>query len=376
MSEPLDHVIALLYEAVLDPSLNQLALDELKSVIGADTSLQHVTAAQGSPGFTVSTNVDPEAALRYQSYYASVDPWLAKVPADEAPGIVHHAQLIPMPAFELSEFYHDFLRPQDLYWGVTALIESSAAGISYVSAMRSRGAGDFAANEVRTLERLLPHLRTCIGLRRRLQLDETRRMLLEEALNSLQVAVLLVDGAARVLFYNASAEQALASCREVRIVDGYLRARRTADDRRLQALLTCATVPEELHARKSGALRLQPAKEGKPFDMLVAPFRETGALAGVGRPAAIVLFAGQNLPSDHRSLLLHQLFGYTPAEAECALRLAEGLSVSEIAEANGVATSTVRAHVRSLLSKSGVHRQGALIALIHRRLASVGVLLG
>lgn len=63
---------------------------------------------------------------------------------------------------------------------------------------------------------------------------------------------------------------------------------------------------------------------------------------------------------------LHRLFGLTDAEAQITVQLATGASLETIAEARGVSVDTVRAQVRSVFKKTGIHRQGELICAVGR----------
>nr|WP_227464175.1 helix-turn-helix transcriptional regulator [Nocardioides lijunqiniae] len=56
----------------------------------------------------------------------------------------------------------------------------------------------------------------------------------------------------------------------------------------------------------------------------------------------------------------------TPRECEVLFQLRLGRSVREIAQLHGVAHSTVRSQVRSVLQKLGVSRQLAATALLDR----------
>ena len=94
---------------------------------------------------------------------------------------------------------------------------------------------------------------------------------------------------------------------------------------------------------------------------LPAPIRR--ALAGDlgGETAALVLlFPGetsQRLAID----VVQKGFGLTPAEARLAIRLKDGLSISEAAEAIGVSVNTARNQLRSIFQKIGVNRQSELV---------------
>src|SRR5574338_89390 len=63
---------------------------------------------------------------------------------------------------------------------------------------------------------------------------------------------------------------------------------------------------------------------------------------------------------------LQRLFGLTPAEAEMTALLAQGRSLEAIAAARGVRVDTVRAQLRTVFRKTGMHRQGELASAVGR----------
>jgi DNA-binding CsgD family transcriptional regulator len=57
--------------------------------------------------------------------------------------------------------------------------------------------------------------------------------------------------------------------------------------------------------------------------------------------------------------------GLTPAETDVALRLAEGKTAEVIAKARAVEIGTVRAQIKTILSKVGLNRQAELAARLN-----------
>lgn len=67
---------------------------------------------------------------------------------------------------------------------------------------------------------------------------------------------------------------------------------------------------------------------------------------------------------------LQRLFGLSAAEAQVTIRLASGSSLEHIAQARGVTIDTVRAQMRSIFHKTGIHRQGELICAVGKLAAN------
>jgi len=66
-----------------------------------------------------------------------------------------------------------------------------------------------------------------------------------------------------------------------------------------------------------------------------------------------------------------QTFGLTPAEAEVAIGIAAGRTLAQIAAERGVKVGTVRAHSKTVFSKTQTRGQAELTGLL-TRLAFLG----
>ena len=88
--------------------------------------------------------------------------------------------------------------------------------------------------------------------------------------------------------------------------------------------------------------------------------------------SGVLLLTPLTLPDAPPVDLVQSLFDLTPAEARVARGLTAGQSAGQIAEASGVALSTVRTHVRGVLEKTGCKRQVEVVALLGGIVAPLG----
>lgn len=89
----------------------------------------------------------------------------------------------------------------------------------------------------------------------------------------------------------------------------------------------------------------------------------------MGASGALLLVKDPSRAALPRATILRQVFGLTPAEAHLTEALAAGRSIEEIGEQRTISRATLRVQLRSVMSKTGVRRQGELIALVHRSAA-------
>jgi DNA-binding CsgD family transcriptional regulator len=103
-------------------------------------------------------------------------------------------------------------------------------------------------------------------------------------------------------------------------------------------------------------------------EMNVSPLRHEsdGASPVAVSALALVVITRPRPDGDRIAPRVRRLFGLTDAEFRVMAALTLGQTVEQVAAAHGVRVSTVRAQVRSIFEKTGVHRQAELVRLALR----------
>ena len=210
---------------------------------------------------------------------------------------------------------------------------------------------------------LIPHLRNAFLTRRRLMALESRVLDLENALDQLKTALVLVDGTGKCLMVNRAAQQ-ICDKREGLFIRGRnLAARNGRENSCLQKIIAKAISAGMGKTPAHGGALLVSRDQRRPLQVMAAPF--TSDRTGAPKEAvAIVFIADPDMPSCLASEVLRELYGLTPAETSLAMSLFEGNSLSEAADRIGVGRETVRTQVKSVLQKTGTQRQSELIRLL------------
>lgn len=108
-------------------------------------------------------------------------------------------------------------------------------------------------------------------------------------------------------------------------------------------------------AEPSGPLRIE--REGRgTLRVRVVSLSPRG-----GQRAALFVSELADAPSVAEIM---ERFGTTPTESKVAQRMARGVRLEAIARDMGIAVHTVRGHLKQVFSKTGVHRQAELVALL------------
>jgi DNA-binding NarL/FixJ family response regulator len=179
------------------------------------------------------------------------------------------------------------------------------------------------------------------------------------SLDRLGVTAFIVNASGTVHQQNNSARNLLAGDEAISVANSHLRFSDPALNATLESALRKATQA----ARRSS---LFPVRAGKNevYEVNVSPLQPAGdnERAPV-LPLALVVIARPRPDAERIARRVRRLYGLTEAEARVVSALTLGETVEQIAVAHGVRVSTVRAQVRSIFEKTGVHRQTDLVRL-------------
>jgi DNA-binding NarL/FixJ family response regulator len=180
-----------------------------------------------------------------------------------------------------------------------------------------------------------------------------------ESLDRLGVTAFVVNGNGAVHQLNESARRLLDGDESVSMVSRRLRLSDPALNATLEAALRRATQPTRRFS-------LFPVRAGKNevYEVNVSPLEATGKRESApALPLALVVIARPRPDAERIARRMRRLYALTEAEARVAAALTLGETVEQIALAHDVRVSTVRAQVRSIFEKTGVHRQIDLVRL-------------
>jgi DNA-binding CsgD family transcriptional regulator len=243
--------------------------------------------------------------------------------------------------------YQEFFIPRE-----TAFVLGSRLSLGevevYISTERTERQGPATAAQRGLFKALFPPLSA--ALRAHSRLDARSVELALSALDKLDMAVVACDLSGRMIALSASAEALLADGAMIVCRRGRLAAVTLESDQRLQRALAeqCALVADARTAADPVVLTSVDGRQSIVADVLRIP---AGRQVMCG--SVMVVFGA---PRRRERNLLSKL-GLTPAETEVARWLADGLSVSEIAERRGSGLETVRTHTKAVYAKLGVRRR-------------------
>lgn len=307
---------------------------------------------------------EPAAIQAYAAHFSAINPWtrdMARLPQ----GHIHSTEM-RAPEAELlrTEFYNDWLKPQDLHSGGGCTVLKDAGRMMIFSFLKPKGVESVTEAEFDLMGELLPHFQRAAQLRRQFAQVELKSGWVTQALDSFSTGMVLLGPSRRVIFMNRAAADLIRGARSLRISPtGELHASRSSDNIQLAKLIEGA---ERTADRKGlgagGTVTISGIEDEPAIAVLVAPFSPCVDVPEHRGPYVTIFVAVQGHQSAPKLDLLAALYGLTKAEVQVLCKLVGGMPVHAIASAHRVSVNTVRNQVQKLLEKTGTHRQSDLVA--------------
>lgn len=343
------------------------ALNALADACGAERGELIGVGADRAVPFNWMTRFDP-AGLQEFVVLRGGDPqinprvWMGlRAPILEA---WHDVQCSNDAELRRNFVYADYCRRYEIPYGSQTTLLRDDGMLIGLAVLRSEARGVPQAEDRRAFEVLAPQVRAAV--RTQMALEGQGAALAAGALETLGIAAFVCDGSGRVRALTPAAEESLGRG-VVRLRQGRLGAARDEDTRALEVALAAAV--RGLAAPGDRPLRTLVLRDPEAplsvevVDVVTLPARP---FAFGFEPRALVTVRGARREDPNLSEVLKLAFALTPAEADIAVRLADGESREAIAQARGASVETVRSQVKSLFGKLGVSRAGELSARLTR----------
>jgi len=308
-----------------------------------------------------ASGCNSEFVRSYALQHARQNPWLSQECNYRPPGKIHLGDhLVPPSELAKTEFYTNWLQPQDLHHRLCAVLSRDRATAVFLEVMRPRKQGRFDQDDIESCRLLLPHLQRMLRMHHRIVELEIERDAALRALDCLPWGVVLVNSHGNRLAANRRAEALLQAGDGMMVYGDTLRATLPDEAARLDRLLS--SVLDRTSA--GGALSLTRPSEAHPLSVRVVPLRNKPEVPGDRVQAAAIFVSDPNMRLDNNEQHLRELYALTAVEARLAVWLLQGKSVEEAAAAMGVTVNTARAYLKRIFNKTGVRRQSALMRLL------------
>ena len=365
-AEQLSALIGDIYDAALDPALWPQVLPKSAQFVGGPAaSLFSKDAARKSGDYAYDCGIDPHYRQLYFDKYIKLDPLTIGHFYAEVEEPVAVADIMSYAEFLETRAYQEWGRPQGLVDVLNVALDKTATSAAMYCVFRHERDGQVDDEMRRRMRLIVPHLRRAVLIGRVIELKTAEADSLADAVDGISAGMFLVDASARIVHTNASGHAMLAQGSLLRVVGGKLAPNDASAEQALIEVYAMAERGDAAVGVKGIAVPLI-ALDGERYVAHVLPLT-SGARrrAGSTYAAAAAVFvhkAALNAPSPQEVIGKH--YKLTPTELRVLLAVMQVGGVPEVAEALGIAESTVRTHLLRLFAKTGAKRQSDLIKLV------------
>lgn len=367
------HFVDLVYEAAERPDKWREVYAQLAGAVGVKSV--HMLAFDKSAGtltYSDGANLPVEGELAYMHHYRLIDPRMPIMRGSGEGNWTHFPEMLDEEVFATHPVYQEFLVPYDRhYTSACNLVDTPQATVLF-SVLSGRAEGPMSREAREFLDRLKPHLQRACRISLRTFVYSSQALVGHLLVDRLRQPVFLMSANGDVIHVNAAGRELMASTTVVHVSEGKLRlpqphlATLLQRCREMEQSMKVAGPSDSrafIEASQFRSLHIAGGRDAAyAFYTMLSPQREMGAF-GL-RPIVMLLFYHPDSAPAIDASLLYAVFGLTPAESRIATMLAEGLSLKEIATAQGTQHDTVRKQLRSIYQKTSTNRQPELIRLL------------
>ena len=367
-----ERILASLYEAMLDdaqwPATSAL-IDEACGLLGNALLVRDGPQDAGQvPFFGLYYRGERRAdwEREYLTVYHPIDECVPRSQQQSDSRLVHLTDLYTPEELKTSRTYNEILAQGNAQDSVNVRLDGPSGSHIHWRLWRLGepvAPGGWEAPQLALLKGLLPHIRQFVRVRQALVGAAARGAAMTELLNTSRMGVIHLNRHGRIMETNDRAQAILHRRDGMADRDGFLRARTSDDQARLERLLAGA-LPTSGVAAVSGSMTVRRPSALLPFVVHVNPVGSQQPDFGAQQVAVLVLIVEPGRPPRIDPGLVAEVFGFTLAESQVAVWVAEGQTVRQIVEATGRTESTIRYHLNQMSQKQGLSRQADVVRLV------------
>ncbi len=362
VDEDFSQLLGTLYEGPLQQPPWQTFLASVRELLGAGlVTLLLRPPSEEHQAVMLADGGSLSAMQSYNEGQFVLDPFVNLPPGE----VITLHEFLSTESLLASDFYRIIMEPQGWYDFLGLDLREEGELDVRFRVGRHHGAQPFGEHEKELLRALQPHLERAIRLHTRISRSEQERAVYAGAVEKLAVATIILDEQGRVLSSNDTANALLQGCDGITLREERLALLQKDANAELVTLLQEVMQSRE-QAQPTAARAMQVARgdERPDLGLVARAVPRTEGAEGRGIPSVAIFISDPLQVAEPPLQVISRLFGFTPAEANLAMLLANGLTLDEASAELAVSRNTARTHLRAVFAKTGVTRQTGLVRLI------------
>jgi DNA-binding CsgD family transcriptional regulator len=347
-----------IYDAALDAARWSDILPKVADFVGGQAALLSQDAVSGYGGALYHAGIDAHHLRLYTRTYRELDPAMLFVLAEGQ--VASISGIVPVDELREALFYREWMRPQGWIDAATAVLERTATRCTKLSIIRSEAQGIVDAEMRQRMQLITTHMRRVVMIGNMSDPGRAEAAMFADILDGFTAAVIVVDATARVIHANTAGRGILHDGDVLSIAGGRL----VASDMQVNQTLREAFGGEAAEVGKSIAVPLMACNGGRKVAH-VLPLSPGTRHAGVALAAAAAVFVRNAvLETPSTPDVIADIYRLTRTELRVLLAIVSVGGVPRVAQALGIAESTVKTHLGNLFEKTGATRQTDLVKLV------------
>jgi len=366
-AELLSSLIGDIYDTTFDRSLWPATLKKIAEFVQGTSAAVFWNDATGNGGdvYLEDGGIDPTYRKLYFEKYLKLNPVTTPRFFAQAEEPVSTGDLVPYDEFLTTRFYREWAQPQGLVDFASITLERSTTKSAMFGVFRHERQGLVDEDMRRRMLLLGPHIRRAVLIAKVFSLKEAEAAMFSQTLDGLRAAIFLVDAKGRLVHANAAGHFLIGEADVLRVAAGKLVAGEPQIDANLQDIFLAASKGDAAIGGTGIALPLI-GKGGERHVAHVLPLT-SGARHGArsNHAASAAVFVHKSVieaPSPPE--VIAKAYKLTMTELRVLLAIVDIGGVPEVAEALGIAATTVKTHLGHVFEKTGTNRQADLAKLV------------
>lgn len=354
-----DELIDFIYATLLGEASWQQFLDKLAAGIpnGKAVMAMHGITSPEEGYVPLSAGFDAAAIETYNAHYAALNLWQPPLIRHRVGTGVIDNDLFPREELIKSEFYHDYLLPNEIQVAAAVKIGSDRRYSFSVATLSVQTDLQLKQNMADRLSRLGPHLKRAFDYYKKGQSNRAMIELGASLFDAIDIGVIVIGDGAFIKTISAVGQAMLAKTSPVHISPlGRVRFR----DTQLQAVL------DGMLARTYAGPKGVSLFSHETKLTLIRIKKDHISLYFEG-PTVMVLMEQLGRGAAFDPQLVSLVYGLTKAETRALSGIVAGKSVDQMAQEALLSRETIRVQMKSLYAKTGASSQAEILRLLKFR---------
>lgn len=366
---PEDDIIEAVYRGACDAD----GLVQAVQLVGqyldsAGVVLSELDMAAPDSRLLIGTKTFDESCFVNYGIYAQFDPApvaFASMPVGRMSTI---ERMVSTDLLRRNPFLNEFLRPLQIDTTLGGTLLADKGRVAMVSVLGATGRERFSQDDIARLERLAPHLRRALQIRRQFLRSELRSRTLETVVERNPAGIVAVDGAGASIYINAAARLMAAS----RDGLGLDRDGRLVIADRAAAKRLAVVQADALRGGAGGIVHITRPSQSLPYLLLISPLPKTeDVLSRMQRGVLFIIHdPARRIPSTVEQIA--RMLQVPLGAARVIEALIGGADLKDHADREGISVNTVKFHLKTAFERTGTRSQLELLRRTILALDDVG----